>query len=495
MGGSPDDRVTGFGPLMDEVRLTSVGIDVGSSTSHLIISEITLRRRGEVLSTRFEVVERAVLYQSDIWLTPYVDGRNLIAAAALREKIDTAYQQAGMDESAVDTGAVILTGTALLRENALPVVEQLARNSGKFVCATAGHSYEAVLAAHGSGAVEMSEARQGQVLSVDIGGGTTKLSLVESGSVVDTLAIAAGARLVAVDADDRVTRLEDEAAFFSEVLDGRLAVGSICTAEDRAALGTAMADEILRVVELAAAGGVDSSLGLTWLAGGLPRLEHGIPVVFSGGVSEFMAKDRSARDVGDCGQFMAQRILSRRDELPGPMVVRPGGIRATVVGAGQYTVQVSGNTIFITDESTLPLRNIPVAVVNLPPGDVDEPNVGDAIRRAVDLRDLNHNESPIAYFVSWDGPPSYVNLRAIASGLLNAHTSSPRRDNQLVVATDADIARSVGGILHSELGLNAECVVVDALTLSSLDFIDIGERSSASNTVPVVIKSLLVAGD
>src|SRR5678809_624998 len=68
---------------------------------------------------------------------------------------------------------------------------------GEFVCATAGHHMESLLAAYGSGAAKASSDLQGPVLNIDIGGGTTKLALVENGRVVHTAAIHIGGRLMA----------------------------------------------------------------------------------------------------------------------------------------------------------------------------------------------------------------------------------------------------------------------------------------------------------
>ncbi|MBV9582124.1 MAG: ethanolamine ammonia-lyase reactivating factor EutA, partial [Chloroflexi bacterium] len=97
----------------NELVLTSVGVDIGSSTSHLLFSRLELARQ----DGRYVIVSRALIYQSEILLTPYVGG-TAIDAAVLREFIDRQYRAAGLDRSDIDTGAVILTGVALLRDNA-----------------------------------------------------------------------------------------------------------------------------------------------------------------------------------------------------------------------------------------------------------------------------------------------------------------------------------------------------------------------------------------
>ena len=60
----------------DTLELRTVGIDIGSSTSHLLFAKITLSRQAQGLSSRFTVVDRQVLWRSPIMLTPFLpDGR------------------------------------------------------------------------------------------------------------------------------------------------------------------------------------------------------------------------------------------------------------------------------------------------------------------------------------------------------------------------------------------------------------------------------------
>ena len=103
---------------------------------------------------------------------------------------------------------VILTGEALRRENAQAIAGMLAAQGGDFVCATAGHHMEAMLAAYGSGAARVSSEQGQRILNIDIGGGTTKLALIERGRVIETAAIHIGGRLQVVDEAGRIVRLD-----------------------------------------------------------------------------------------------------------------------------------------------------------------------------------------------------------------------------------------------------------------------------------------------
>src|SRR5258708_14615656 len=163
----------------DNVELTTVGIDIGSSTSHLMFGRVHMQRLSTALSSRFVVVDRQVIWQSPILLTPYkVDFT--IDTGALAEFIAGCYASAGLKREAVDSGAVILTGEALKRRNARAIADLFSAEAGKFVCASAGHHLESQMAAHGSGAMRLSADRKKTPLNVDIGGRTTKFALIQS---------------------------------------------------------------------------------------------------------------------------------------------------------------------------------------------------------------------------------------------------------------------------------------------------------------------------
>src|SRR5262245_31473255 len=191
--------------IQDHVTLVSVGIDIGSSGTQVIFSRINLRRLGEDLTSRYYVVSRETLYQSPVALTPY-QSEERIADGPLGAIIDEAYAAAGLAPADIDTGAVILTGEALRRENAQAIADVLSRQGGDFVCATAGHHMEAMLAAYGSGAARVSSDEGRRILNIDIGGGTTKLAVVENGKVTATAAVHVGGRLQVVDADHHIVR-------------------------------------------------------------------------------------------------------------------------------------------------------------------------------------------------------------------------------------------------------------------------------------------------
>ena len=232
---------------LEMFTLKSVGIDIGSSTSHLVFSQLTLRRQGASLSGRFKVTERKVLFRSTIMLTPYLSG-TLIDVEKVKRFIEHAYRAARLQPEDIDTGAVIITGEALKKENAQPIVEYFAKYAGKFICAAAGHNHEALLAAYGSGAVDVSKTEHKTVLNVDMGGGTTKFSLIDHGDVTQTAAINIGARLIAFDESNVLTRIEDAGRTLMAELGYTVELGKKITKKQQEAFAAVMARVLFEVI-------------------------------------------------------------------------------------------------------------------------------------------------------------------------------------------------------------------------------------------------------
>lgn len=482
-----DDVIWGF----DNVELVTVGVDVGSSTSHLLFAKLHLQRLSQSLSSRFAVVKREVLHRSPILLTPYrPDG--LIDIDGLRTFFDDAYIEAGLTPEAIDTGAVILTGAALERANAQAVAELFASSGGKFVCASAGHNLEALLSAHGSGASALSHTAGKVILHMDIGGGTSKLSLLRDNEVLETCAVHVGGRLVAVDEQDRVTRIEPSAEVVAEQLGIRLALDEPLSAADRRRLAEALVEILLDTAEGKPLAEPYKEFLLTEplsFAEAKPEA-----LTFSGGVSEYIY-NREATTYGDLALDLAQALTAARERgrLPLPALNLPEGIRATVIGASQFSVQLSGNTVHISNPAALPMRNLPVVHPRLQEP-LEEDAVAAAIAQAFRRLDLQEGEQPVALALPWSGDPYYKTLRALAGGIARGFANSLKAGFPLVIALNGDVGRSIGGILEEELGVTADLVSIDGLHLVELDYVDIGEVIQPANVVPVVVKSLAFAG-
>src|SRR5216117_395426 len=316
----------------ERIELQSVGIDIGSSTSHLTFSRLVLRRLGESLSSRFRVVERDVLHQSPILLTPYRDPF-LIDTERLDSFIRDTYARAGLTPDGIDTGAVVVTGEAAKKENAESILSLFAREAGRFVCAAAGPQLEAMMAAHGSGAVARSREGSG-VFCVDIGGGTTKLAVCRDGQVAAVAVINVGGRLVAEDRG-RITRLEEAGALVGDEVGLRLAVGQRIDDTRKAALAERMTACLFELIDRRPFSSLTRRLMHT------PPLDDDGPIdvlMFSGGVSEYIY-ERERATFGDLG-----KALGGCQEPPAPPPARrePGDASRRHPGHGHRRGPVHG---------------------------------------------------------------------------------------------------------------------------------------------------------
>src|ERR1700704_1941218 len=218
----------------DEIVILSVGVDIGSSTSHLVFSRIALER----LDSRYVVTTRETFYQSDILLTPYSPA----------EEIDADALRANIDPDEIDTGALILTGVAVRRRNARKIGELFARQAGKMVAVSAGDSLETVMAAHGSGAAARSIRGKVTVMNVDVGGGTSKIAICSDGRVTDLTALDVGARLICLAPAGRIVRIEEAGRRFGAELGISLEPGMQLPADALRALAALMADRLLEAM-------------------------------------------------------------------------------------------------------------------------------------------------------------------------------------------------------------------------------------------------------
>jgi ethanolamine utilization protein EutA len=468
----------------ERVELLTVGVDVGSSTSHLLFSRLRLERQGQRLSSRFAVTEREVLYRSPVLLTPYAQGRT-IDADRLGDFLRTAYREAGLTPEAVHTGAVITTGEAARRDNARAVLELFAQQTGKFVCATAGPNLESLLAAHGSGAAELSREDGEPLWNVDVGGGTTKFAVCRKGRVEETAAIHVGARLVAWDGSGRLVRVEDAARELAAQagLPQTPELGALLGSEARWRLAEFLADLVLDVV-------AGRRTDLPWITPPLPRLQSVRRVVFSGGVAEYVY-GREHRNFGDLGPELAE-ALRRRAEASRLRLLEPKeAIRATCIGASQYTVQLSGDTIYLSDPDLLPVRSVPAAAVRGIPSPPTAPSVAAAVRRALERLDLVDGEGAFALAVHWHHGADYASLRELCAGIVQALPGTVQSQQPLLVVLDADVAGIVGELLRTEFAVRGPVLCVDQVALREFDYVDVGRPLQPQGVVPVVVKSLV----
>lgn len=476
----------------DHIQLVSVGIDIGSSGTQVIFSRVFMRRLAEDLTSRYFVVKRETLHQSPVALTPY-QSEERIDERALGDIVDAAYTAAGIHPDQIDTGAVILTGEALRRDNAAAIADVLAEMGGEFVCATAGHHMEALLAAYGSGAAKASHDLGAAVLNVDIGGGTTKLALVENGRVVHTAAIHIGGRLAVF--EDRITRLDPAGKQLAKNAGIDWKLGGAASEEELARVAEWMADALVAALTVAP---TPQPVDALWLTEPLDPVAGIAGVMFSGGVGEYVY-GREERDFGDLGRRLGHAIRRRVDagRLPYPLLAAGECIRATAIGASEYSVQLSGNTVYVSNPAELlPRKNLQVLQPDVAlEGDIDPARVSQAIRRHFEAFDRVEGEAQVALAFRWQGPPAYARLAALARGIVEALPMTLIEAKPLFLVLDGDVAHSLGALLKEEWGIASEVLVLDGIALWDFDYVDLGRVRMPSYTVPVTIKSLVFSQD
>ena len=480
--------------IQDHVTLVTVGIDIGSSGTQVIFSRINLRRYGEDLTSRYYVVSRETLFQSPVALTPYASDER-IDDVALGAIIEEAYAAAGVAPRDIDTGVVILTGEALRRENAEAIAALVAEQGGDFVTATAGHHMESMLAAYGSGASKLSYDQSKRILNVDIGGGTTKLGIVENGDVTVTAALHIGGRLQVVDDIGRLERLDPAGKFHARQAGFFWSRGDVLSPAQLDKVAASMADLLVAALTQRPLPHALEPLYLTD-----PIADFGCidGIMFSGGVGEYVY-GREDRDFGDMGRRLGRTIRARIDAgaLPWPLLPAGECIRATALGASEYSVQLSGNTSYISKPGELlPRRNLQV----LQPSyvceeSIDADKLAKAIRAHFTAFDLIEGEGEVALALRWRGAPSYERILAFAEGIRHGLATTIERRKPLYIMLDGDVAQTLGAILREELLIESEILAIDGLVLRDFDYIDLGRIRMPSFTVPVTIKSLLFSED
>jgi ethanolamine utilization protein EutA len=466
--------------------LTSVGVDIGTSTSHVVFSSILLERNLKSRTEKFEIKEKKVLHKGPIHFTPFSDP-DTIDFGALRKLILADYSDAGFELSQIDTGAVIITGESARKENAEEIVEALAGETGKFVAATAGPNFESVLAAHGSGAVMKSSETSLTILSCDIGGGSSNIAVCRDGKVVATAAINVGGRLVATDESGTIIRLEETGKRLAEKVGLALRLGKNLDEPSKQLLAQSLADALIEAIEGKQESEITEMLMMT------PPLDFQDEVdevMFSGGVAEFIY-GLETNEYNDLGRLLAQSIVKLVERHKIPMAEPEHRIRATVIGAGQSSLQVSGSTTFLSSGLVYPLRNLPVITPHVPKGKTTMELVRDAIQNALKRFDIKEGIDPLILAFEGSVRPSYESLTEFAKGIVAGLPRTTANGTPILMCFDTDIGNSVGNVMKRETGVINEILSIDEISLHEGDFVDIGEPIIENVVVPVVVKTLV----
>jgi len=471
---------------VEEMQITSVGIDIGSSTSHLIFSQLDLRREVGFLNmtNRFNIIDRQILFESDIIDTPLLDTLTIDINGVV-EFLREQYQKAGYKPEDIDTGAVIVTGETAKKINAADIVRQISGDAGKFVSATAGPNLESMLAAMGSGAAARSHEYQNTILNVDIGGGTSNLAIVYKGKVVDTSCINVGGRLLGIDQDYKIWRIDPPAHRIMEELNISYKVGDIISKNDVERIAQLFAKSLFEVMEGNAESEVTQALMMT------DDMDFEIypidEIVFSGGVSEMIFGE--VIDHRDIGGFLADEI--KNHEFEPKIIEPPNKIRATVIGAGSYSLAISGSTISYDESIEFPLTNIPALVVDAKKEDFNKAHVISEIEKAFSKYDLIEGDEIVALYFT---DPIYARdmfLPDFVGAIEAALPNSIDKKQLIILVFNTDVAGTIGMALKRETQIQDHFICLDEITLQDGDWIDIGAPLETGDVFPVTVKSLV----
>lgn len=501
-----------------EQWLTSVGIDVGTSTTKWIASRLRLARTsGGGALPRYEIVERCIDYESPLYSTP-LRGLDQIDAPALVTLLEQEYARAGLKPEAVDTGAVIVTGETASRKDAEQVVHGLARVAGPFVAAAAGADLEALLAGTGSGARQRSLETDGVIANVDIGGGTANAVYFRRGERVATATFHIGGRLVRLDAEGCVEYVAAALQRWAAAARDQAAAHSMPAAGAQAELSqlrrfsAQLAELLLRCVcgEQAALHAAEP------LFAGAPVKALPVPqeVWISGGVGSLMkepppASLGEAARFGDMGPLLAAALSEQARLISSTVPVRAAAqtARATVIGAGAYSIELSGATMYASP-GALPLRNTPVVVCALPSpllpplaAEADEQQllcaaITAALERGVSLYgQASIDPPPFALALRLSGYCSYRRLQQIAAAIAAGYSESRLVDTGPLIVCEGDMAKALAYSLLPRLSPAArlKLVCLDQLAPAEGEYLDIGAPVK-EGLVPVIIKSLVFTG-
>lgn len=470
---------------INEVEILSVGVDVGSSTSHLVFSNLFLKKDERSETRRFKIQERSIIYEGRIINTPLLDDRT-IDIDRLTEFLKAEYKRAGIEPDDIQTGAVIVTGESARKQNAKQIVEALSNDTGKFVAATAGPNFESLIAAMGSGAAARSKKLNKTILSCDIGGGTSNIAVSQNGETLSTSCISVGGRLLGINPNGKIWRLDEPALKVMKHLGLNYKKGDLIPQEDIEKTAKKFVEILFEVITGPAKSPLAQQLMLTDDLQFPSRIDE---YSFSGGVAELMYG--GANHYEDIGQILANHINTLTPALTAAVVEPANKIRATVIGAGAYSLSISGSSCFMDDQIAFPIRNVPVIRVDVDRSKLSFEHILAQINISFKRFDLKEGEDIVALYFKDPVMASYPQLELFAKSIEAALADSIRNKMPIILIFETDIACGVGNVIRRETDLKTNLLTLDELNLKEGDWVDIGEPLVAGQVFPVTVKSLV----
>lgn len=471
-------------------KILSVGIDIGTSTTQLVFSEILIENMASLVSVpRIKIISKHVFYASAVHFTPLLSSTR-IDSDRVRIIVEEEYRKAGITPGEVQTGAVIITGETARKSNAAEVLKTLSGLAGDFVVATAGPALEGIIAGKGAHAHLESKVRGATIANLDIGGGTTNIAVFRNGEVLDTACFDIGGRLVRFsDSHGTVAEASEKVCVLARSLGVEVRPGAALSNQEISAIAQGMTN----ILEQALGVSPPSPMLNHMVTDKLLKLDYPIDyVIFSGGVADCMAADavQDGFSYGDIGKFLGAAIAS--SQLTSTLKVLPAQetIRATVVGAGSHTMDISGSTVTFTDEA-LPVKNVPVLKLTLDDERAPYDKWSEIIRKKIDLFALREGSQMPA--LAFRGPDaiSFDGIQELATAIVAGMSPVLSSSAPLIVVVEKDVAKALGQALKALLGSHKHVICIDTIKVENDDYIDIGKGLANGKVVPVIVKTLV----
>lgn len=471
-------------------EILSVGIDIGTSTTQLVFSNITIENTASNFSVpRIKIVDKNIIYRSEIYFTPLIT-QTKIDKDKVREIIEGEYKNAGVKPSDVETGAVIITGETARKENANEVLQSLSGFAGDFVVATAGPDLESIIAGRGAGADKISDEENAYVVNIDIGGGTSNLALFKNGELVDTGCLDIGGRLIKIDKDTKkIYYIYPKIKKLAQSVGVNIEVGDIAEIDKIRKIASAMAEILEEAVCIKQRSSMYDEIQTNKGLKDGYNIEY---ITFSGGVADYIYNEDYSDPFrfGDMGVVLGEEI--KKSNLAKKLKVKTAieTIRATVVGAGSHTTDISGSTITYTSD-VFPIKNLPILKLSKEDEDGGFESIERAINEKLKWFNLENESQSVAVALKGLKNPSFDEVQKLSKSLINGMAELLEKEYPIFVIVENDIAKVLGQTMYIQLGKKKNVVCIDSIKVENGDYIDIGKPLINGKVVPVVIKTLV----
>lgn len=469
--------------------ITSVGIDIGTSTTQLIFSKLTIENLASSYTVpQISIVKKEVIYRSDIYFTPLV-GNDSIDVKGIEEIVSNEYKKAGMTPKDLQTGAVIITGETARKENANIVLQALSGMAGDFVVATAGPDLEAVLSAKGAGANVVSEEERNTVANIDIGGGTSNIAVFRKGRLVGTSCLDIGGRLIKIE-NNKITYIYKKIQELCKNHNIKINVGDTVDDLVLRKLCEVMTEHIFMAVNILPRSNEHKDL-YTNKGDALPADLEIDGLTFSGGVADTVYNPVNSDyfRYNDIGALFGTVVSESKEFKNEHVYEAQETIRATVVGAGTHTTEVSGSTIKYDAES-LPVKNVPV--MKIPKKDEE---VLEQLTKYIDdnYKIYSNGDKSELVGISLSGEKyiTFKTIQKLAQAIVDGLKNHGGEKVPVLIIVENDIGKVLGNAVDILLYQKRKVISIDNIFVKDGDYVDIGEPVANGRVVPVVTKTLI----